>query len=60
MVYSKSGGDPEPQPARIVETVRGHEARSPKKNHLLGVFNKKGQLFIKRGDELVIVEIPRA
>jgi hypothetical protein len=60
MVYSKSGGEAEPQPARIVETVRGREARSPKKNHLLGVFNDDYQFVIKRGDELVIVEVPKA
>lgn len=60
MVYSKSDGEPEPQPARIVETVRGHEARSPKKNHLLGVYNEKGQFVIKIDDELVIVEVPKA
>jgi hypothetical protein len=60
MVYSKSGGESEPQPARIVETVHGREARSPKKNHLLGVFNDENQFVIKRGDELVIVEVPKA
>lgn len=60
MVYSKSGGEPEPQPARIVETVRGREARSPKKNHLLGVFNDEDQFVIKCGDELVIVEVSKA
>jgi hypothetical protein len=60
MVYSKSGGESEPQPARIVETVRGREARSPKKNHLLGVFNHENQFVIKRGDEVVIVEVPKA
>ena len=60
MVYSKSSGEPEPQPARIVETVHGREARSPKKNHLLGVFNAEDQFVIKCGDELVIVEVPKA
>lgn len=60
MVYSNSGGDPKPQPARIVSTSRGREVRSPKKNHLLGVINDQNQLIIKRGDELVIVEVPTA
>jgi len=60
MVYSNSSGDPKPQPARIVPTSRGREVRSPKKNHLLGVINDQNQLIIKRGDELVIVEVPTA
>ena len=60
MVYSKSEGELEPQPALIVETIRGREALSPKKKHLLGVFNEKNQFIIKRGDELVIVEVPKA
>jgi hypothetical protein len=60
MVYLKSSGEPAPRPARIVETVRGREARSPKKNHLLGVFNDEDQFVIKVGDELVIVEVPKA
>jgi hypothetical protein len=59
MVHSKSGDKPEPQPARIVETVRGREVRSPKKNHLLGVFNNENQFVIKCGDELVIVVVPK-
>ena len=58
MVPKKSSDDPKPQPARIVETVRGREVRSPKTNHLLGVFNDDNQLVIKRGDELVLVELP--
>jgi hypothetical protein len=58
MVYSKSGDEPEPHRARIVPTVRGREVRTPKKNHLLGVINDENQLIIKRGDELVIVEVP--
>ena len=60
MVYSKSGDEPEPQPALIVETVRGREARSPKKKRLLGVFNDENQFVIKCGDEFVIVEAPKA
>jgi hypothetical protein len=60
MALSNSGKQSEPQPVRIVETVRGREARSPKKNHLLGVFNDKDQFVIKIGDELVIVEVPKA
>jgi hypothetical protein len=60
MVCSKPGDELEPLPARIVETVRGREARSPKKNHLLGVFNDENQFVIKRGDEVVIVEVPKA
>lgn len=60
MVYSKSGGEPEPQPALIVKTVRGREALSPVKRHVLGIFNDENQLIIKRGDELVIVEVPKA
>jgi len=59
MVHSKSGVEPKPQPARIVETARGREARSPKKNHLLGVFNDENQFVIKCGDELVIVAVPK-
>ena len=59
MVYPKSGDKPEPQPARIVETARGREARSPKRNHLLGVFNDENQFVIKCGDELVIVAVPK-
>jgi hypothetical protein len=58
MVYVKSDGSPSPQPARIVVTARGREVRSPKNDHLLGVFNEQNQLVIKRGDELVIVEVP--
>lgn len=48
------------RPARLVEGPDGLQARTPKRNHLLGVFNEKGQLVIKRGDELVIVEVPNA
>jgi hypothetical protein len=33
--------------------------RSPKKNHLLGVFNNENQFVIKCGDELVIVVVPK-
>ena len=58
MVPKRSNDDSKPQPARLVETVRGREVRSPKKNHLLGVFNDANQLVIKRGDELVFVEMP--
>jgi hypothetical protein len=60
MPRQQSHGKSEPQRARIVETERGREARSPKKNHLLGVFNDQGQFIIKRGDELVLVEVPTA
>lgn len=60
MVYSKSGGEPRPQPALIIETVRGREALSPKKKHVLGIFNDENQFVIKCGDELVIVEVPKA
>ena len=60
MEPKKSSSDPKPQPARIVETIRGREVRSPKKNHLLGVINEQNQLIIKRGGELVIVEAPTA
>jgi hypothetical protein len=60
MVYSKSGGESEPRPALIVETVRGREARSPVKRHVLGIFNDENQFVIKCGDELVIVEVPKA
>jgi len=49
-----------PRPARVVETIRGREVRTPKGNHLLGVFNDENQLVIKLGDEVVIVEVPRA
>lgn len=49
-----------PQPARIVQTSNGREVRSPRRKHLLGIFNDKNQLVIKRGDELVIVEVPKA
>ena len=44
MVQKRSSDDPTPQPARIVETVRGREVRSPKKNHLLGVFNDDNRI----------------
>ena len=60
MVYSKPSSEPEPQPARIVETVDGREARSPKRNHLLGRFNENGEFIIKRGDELVNVGVLKA
>ncbi|OFV84712.1 MAG: hypothetical protein A2W26_13610 [Acidobacteria bacterium RBG_16_64_8] len=60
MVYSKPDDVLKPQPARIVETGDGREVRTPRRNHLLGVFNDKNQLVIKRGDELVIVEVPKA
>ena len=49
-----------PQPAYIVESERGREVRSPKRKHLLGVFNNDGQLVIKSGDELVLVEVKKA
>ena len=56
------GSDPRdtPQPARIIWTPRGAEARTPKHNRLLGVFDEKGQFVIKRGEEFVSVEVPRA
>lgn len=60
MVFSNSGDEPTPQLARIIDTAHGREARTPRRNHLLGVFNDKGQLVIKRGDEFVIVEVPKA
>ena len=59
MLSLQSSGEPEPQRARIVVTVRGREARSPVKNHLLGVFNDSNEFIIKRGNEVVIVEVPK-
>lgn len=47
-----------PQPALIVEIGNERAAYSPVKRHLLGVFNEKNQFIIKRGNELVIVEVP--
>lgn len=60
MVYPKSEVETLPQPALLVETVRGREVRSPKKKRLVGVFNDENQLIVKVGDELVIVEVPQA
>ena len=60
MVYPKSDVEAVPQPALLVETVRGREVRSPKKKHLVGVLNDENQLIVKIGDELVIVEVPKA
>ncbi len=60
MQITKLGEEIVPRPARIVETARGREARTPKHNHLLGVFNNQGQFVIKCGDELVSVEVPKA
>ena len=59
-MHSNSGEEPIPLPARIVETSNRREVRSPKRNHLLGVFNDQGQLVIKRGKELVVVEFPKS
>ena len=57
----RTDSDPStPQQARIVETARGREARTPKRNHLLGVFDAKGRFVIKRDGEFVIVEVPKA
>jgi hypothetical protein len=60
MVYSKPNEVLKPQPALIVKTVRGREALSPVKRHVLGIFNDENQFIIKRGKELVIVEVPKA
>ena len=60
MTYFNQGVDTEPRPARIVETSRGREVRTPNRNHLLGIFNDENQLVIKHRDELVIVEVPKA
>jgi hypothetical protein len=49
-----------PLPARIVEKAGRQEVRTPIRNRLVGVFNDKNQLVIKRGDEFVVVEVPKA
>jgi len=60
MAHANREGLPEPRPARIVPSHRGKELRTPKHGKLVGVIDDKGQLVIKRGEELVIVEVPKS
>ena len=57
-----SGGEhqPVPQPARVVWRGGRGEVRTPIKNRLVGVFDEHNRLVIKRGDEFVVVEVPKA
>lgn len=52
-------GPMKPSPALLVPRRDGSvEVRSPNLRRLLAVITVEGALIIKRGDELVIVEVP--